>query len=58
MCLSNRKYCTFGWPALDDDTKTIIKQEVSVTLASSLSKASGFSVQVVAASSIELPHNP
>ncbi|KAI6045920.1 armadillo-type protein [Pisolithus marmoratus] len=49
---------TTRWLSLDNDTKAKVKQEVLVTLASSLSRAGGFFAQVIAAiASIELPHN-
>ncbi|KAI5990413.1 karyopherin Kap95 [Pisolithus albus] len=49
---------TTRWLSLDNDTKAKIKQEVLVTLASPLSRAGGFSAQVVAAiASVELPHD-
>ncbi|KAI5985676.1 armadillo-type protein [Pisolithus marmoratus] len=40
---------TTRWLSLDNDTKAKVKQEVLVTLASSLSRAGGFFAQVVAA---------
>ncbi|KAI6002203.1 armadillo-type protein [Pisolithus orientalis] len=49
---------TTRWLALENDTKSKIKQEALVTLASPLPKAGSFSAQVVAAiASVELPHD-
>ncbi|KAG6332567.1 hypothetical protein ID866_6517 [Astraeus odoratus] len=46
------------WLALDSETKSKIKQESLVTLASPLPKAGGFAAQVVAAiASVELPND-
>ncbi|KAI6040534.1 armadillo-type protein [Pisolithus marmoratus] len=49
---------TTQWLSLNNDTKAKVKQEVLVTLASSLSRAGGFFAQVIAAiASIGLPHD-